>query len=141
MKLRDYIFCDDIRQEQNNKVSLMGLYNDRINYRILSASNVDLKLPMPMRLATFLRIEFEKEDQRPDSFNFTLFLNEKVLADVSGPLKMDKEQAIANISVNGEGLPLESGEIGFRLRLKKGTEDIFNKEVKLALQIQIEKQS
>ena len=139
MKLRDYSFCDDIRHELNNKLSLMGLYSDRIVFKI--GNNVDVKLPVPIRLATFLRIEFEKDDQRPDSFNFTLFLNEKTLADVSGPLKMDKAQAMANISIHGEGLPVEAGEIGFRLRLKKGHEDILDKEIKSALHVLVERQS
>ena len=114
----------------------MGLYNDRIVFKVKSEK--DLTWPQPIRLSTFLRIEFAKEDARPDRFGFKLFLDDNVLADIGGPLKMDKEQNMANISISGEGLPLKPGQIGFSLVLSHGQATLFSQEVKAALLVKTE---
>lgn len=60
MKLVDFIVCDDIRDELHNKVTLVGIYNDRIN--INTADRTKLMLPafMPC-LAVYCRIDLEDE--------------------------------------------------------------------------------
>lgn len=53
MKLIDALFCDDIRHEANNKISLMGLFNDHMVIRLDNIN--DSKWPLLINLSTLLR--------------------------------------------------------------------------------------
>ena len=54
MKLKDFIICDDIRTEINNKVSLIGVYNDALNFMVPErAINT---WPKILRLGLFIRL-------------------------------------------------------------------------------------
>lgn len=62
MKLIDFIICDDVRTEINNKVSLIGIYNDLLNFIVPEkAANT---WPKGLRLGIFIRFDFEDADEQ-----------------------------------------------------------------------------
>ena len=62
MKLKDFIVCDDIRTEINYKVSIMGVYDDIINFLVpKSAANV---WPKILRLGLFIRLALENKEEQ-----------------------------------------------------------------------------
>lgn len=116
MKFLDAIFCDDIRQEINNKLSLMGLYNDRMVLNV--NKQVEVTWPQPINLSTLLRFSFEKDEEQPDCFEFEYLLNKKSIIKINGELNNntnDKNQF--QLIINGTGIPLEPGELGFSISL------------------------
>lgn len=133
MRLLEALFCDDVRFELNNKLSLMGLYADRIVFR--AAPDKELKWPLPIRLATLLRFRLDPTDERPDSFDFEYFMNDKSIVQLSGPMKVDGAQTYMNLTLNAEGIPLELGALGFTIKLKKADKVVFSEEQKHALKI------
>jgi len=136
MRVKDIIFCDDIRYEQNNKISLMGVYNDRIVFKV--PSDAKISGPISTRLATLVRIEIESGDERPDQFTYELILNGKQLASTRGDFKVTKDQTLANIVILGEGVPLEIGKLGLKVALLSAEKQIFSAEILDALIVQIE---
>ncbi|KJR97180.1 MAG: hypothetical protein VR65_24840 [Desulfobulbaceae bacterium BRH_c16a] len=60
MKIINSIFCDDIRNEEGNKISLMGVYDDKIIFSI-TPDHKDT-WPRPFSFAVFLRVLIEKGD-------------------------------------------------------------------------------
>ena len=60
--LKDFIVCDDIRTEINNKVSLIGVYNDTINFIVPeSAANA---WPKILRLGLFIRLILDDTEKK-----------------------------------------------------------------------------
>ena len=63
MKLKDFIICDDIRMEINNKVSLIGVYNDALHFMV--PERAISTWPKILRLGFFIRLVMEDpEEQR-----------------------------------------------------------------------------
>lgn len=60
MKISNFIICDDIRFEKDNKISLMGLYEEVISFNVDSASKG--KWPKPFSFAILLRMQIEDSD-------------------------------------------------------------------------------
>jgi hypothetical protein len=116
MKFLDAIFCDDIRQELNNKLSLMGLYNDRM---VLNINNENkITWPQPINLSALLRFSLDEKNEKPDSFEFEYILNNKNIVNINGELTLsnhDKSQF--QLILNGVGIPLEPGNLGFSIKL------------------------
>jgi hypothetical protein len=133
MKLRDFSFCDEVRFERSNKISVMGLYGDLINLQSKDPS--DLKFPIFIRLATLLRFDFDKDEVKPDSFKLILKMNGNVVAEVTGSMAILTNRTQGNIAVNGEGVPIELGDIGFVVSLFNGGQELYSKEVKSAIRV------
>lgn len=135
MLLKNYIFCDDIRQEINNKFSLIGAYSDRI--LITTPKGVNITWPISLRLSIYLRIGLDKQDIIPNNFDFSLHLKNKTLINVAGnPYTIDTERRDSNIFITTEGLQVEPGDLDFNLSLKKDSQLVYDVEVKSALSIQ-----
>ena len=62
MKLIDFIICDDIRTEISNKVSLIGVYNDALNF-VVPEKAVNT-WPKGLRLGVFVRLDFEDIEEQ-----------------------------------------------------------------------------
>ena len=131
MKLREYIFCDDIRTEIGNKVSLMGIFNERI---IINAPS-NIKWPLPMRLGIYVRISFDEGEERPDEFTFVLKLKGDTIVEVKGVMPSINEST-SNLAIRGDGVPVEPGDIGFELTLLKNNKQVFQKEIRNAIVVQ-----
>lgn len=124
MVIVDYIFCDDIRTEQLNKHSLMGVFNDLI--RIQVPQHAEIKWPIPLRLCCFLRFRVGADEEIPDSFSFDYLMNGKQIVEagmVRGALTNVKCNEAASISILGQ-FPVEEGALGFRVVFKKGDKEL-----------------
>ncbi len=117
MKFIDAIFCDDIRHEINNKLSLMGLYNDQL---ILSNS-AEIKWPVSMNLSLLLRFQLEKKESNPDHFYFEFILNKKNIVTLNGKFDQNNNQTQFILAIVSS-IPLEPGDLGFIVKLYRGEE-------------------
>ena len=70
MKLKDFIICDDIRTEINNKFSLIGVYNDALNFSAPKES-ID-KWPKVVHLGFFIRFDLESIEELKSIGKFIL---------------------------------------------------------------------
>lgn len=111
MKFINAFFCDDIRFEANNKLSLMGLYSDSM------VCSQHIKLPIPARLAILLKFTLEKDDTKPRYFEFKYFLRDKELMSVNGEMQPNISNNNMQLVINAEGLMLETGELGYSIAL------------------------
>lgn len=135
MKLYDIIFCDDIRYEINNKLSLMGLYNDKIVFR------TDQKqLPPRIKLSALLRFKLEVSEEYPDRFEFEYIVNNKSLPKLDGIFQIDNNQSLTQIflTLTAEGLPLEPGNLGFSIKIHRGNKLLLSEKHKQAIQVLVE---
>jgi hypothetical protein len=75
MKIEALILCDDIRQEAGNKSSLMGIYDDEIQFTPIPGLP---SWPKGMRLAFYIKISFNSEEEikKITSFNLKTRFNE-----------------------------------------------------------------
>ena len=121
MKLDSVIFCEDIRNEINNKHTLVGIYTDRI---ILQADKPveAVKFPALSRLSCYFRFLKEDSDSSVDTFEikFMLPVPGVELPVVSGALKINLDYKYFTITIVGESIPVQPGNIGYRLTLKSG---------------------
>jgi len=79
MKLNDFIICDDVRTEVNNKVSLIGVYNDALNFIVPERSAA--LWPKAIRLGIFIRVYLEsiEELQKIGKFVLEATINDKTV--------------------------------------------------------------
>ncbi len=134
MKLYDFIFCEDVRHEMHKKLSLMGVYDDRI---VIQSSRItNIQWPVPLTLALVLRFKIESKDEIPTQFELEYFLNEQSIAKTSGPIEITSPEPTSfNLTIKGQGLPIEPGCLGFMLRIFKNRKLVFSSEQKEALRI------
>jgi len=60
MRLVDFMLCDDIRFEQYNKMSLMGIYNEALH---VEAEDLDkIKWPIGVKLGIYIRLLREQDE-------------------------------------------------------------------------------
>lgn len=137
MKLLDAIFCDDIRQELNNKLSLMGLYNDRMVLNI--NKETEIIWPQPINLSALLRFSFE-EKERPSSFEFEYLLNKRNIININGKLNINSsDKSQFQLILNGIGIPLEPGNLGFSIKLYSQKKLLLSEKNEAALIISIDR--
>jgi hypothetical protein len=135
MKFIGIIFCDDIRQERNNKFSLMGVFNDRI---ILNTDNKqpEIKWPQPMNLAALLRFAIGKDDEQPDRFELEYILNKKSILKVANELNINLiGKSEFQLVINGIGFPIEPGTLGISIKFYIKDKLIFSEDQDNVLKI------
>lgn len=136
MKFIDVIFCDDIRPELNNKFSLMGLYNDRMILNV--GKQTGIKWPQPINLAALLRFAIDKNDKQPDRFEFEYILNKKSIIEINNELNINStDTSQFQLIINGSGLPLGPGNLGFSIKLYAKNNLIFTEKQENAFKILI----
>lgn len=99
MRLHDFVLCDDIRFEQFNKVSIMGVYNEAVNVEAEDLSTI--KWPIGLRLGVYLRFIKESSDKfkvnQKSLFSLTVSRvnenQEEVLANVAGEFVFTEESS------------------------------------------------
>lgn len=131
MQLVDILVCDDIRLEINNKVSLMGLYNDRL---IFSGSPPENKEPVMTKLSVLFRFKFDDEEKTPNKFEFEYFHNDKSLGKLNGVFQSAAQFSMANLIIN-IGVPLQPGDLGFSIKLFAEMQQIFSEKKMAAMKI------
>lgn len=61
MKVLNFIICDDIRNELGNKKSLMGIYDDTIEF--IATPEIKNIWPKMFRIGIYAKIKLEDEDE------------------------------------------------------------------------------
>lgn len=136
MRLRDIVFCDDLRTEINNKFSLMGIYADRIVFKFENAEAE--RWPLPVKLCLVLRILVDEKDPDVDFFVFNFKLNGKATEPLSGDVKIRPEQSLITLNIVIDGLPVEKGVLGFDLKLLSKDKEVFSVSENEALKVMSE---
>ena len=62
MKLSSFLICDDIRQELGNKQSLIGIYDDTLNFDV--PLNISNKWPKVIKLGVFIKLMFDDDTEK-----------------------------------------------------------------------------
>jgi hypothetical protein len=116
MKLNCFLICDDIRNELGNKQSLIGVYDDVINFSVTQA---DIgKWPKVIKLGLYIKLEFENKSEK-DSFQrikLEYVINDEpvVLFDNSRPESLATDLKGINIgAVVNQFVIKGSGELNF----------------------------
>lgn len=136
MKLRDIIFCDDVRTETHNKFSLMGIYTDRIVFKFDNPETE--RWPLPVKLCLVLRISVDDKDPEVDFFLFNFKINGKNSEPLSGEVKMKRQQSLMTLNIVMDGLPVEKGALGFDLKLLSNKKEVFTVSQEEALKVMSE---
>ena len=117
-QIAEFILCEDIREEVNGKVSLIGLYRDELSF----LDGGDTRWPRALRHAVFIRVRHLPSER----INITLKVEHEGtnLFEFGGPYevtaaaKKGEVNVNANLAINVPGL----GELLTRLSIenKKG---------------------
>ena len=117
MFLKDFIICDDIRQEIWNKQTLIGVYDDTLDFYVDDIKND--KWPKIMKTATYLRIQKEEKDVFPDKFKVTFFYESKPFLAAEGNIPENPRniQLITIFIINNNFIYPGPGQYTFKLEL------------------------
>jgi len=134
MKLIDTLFCDDIRVEVNNKISLMGLYNDRIVFR--SYEKKIFEWPIKMDLAILIRLMINNKDKKPISFTFEAFSNDKSIAKIEGNMDLSNfDNSVFCLILTTKNIDLNPGNFGYSIKINDNKNEYLHHVNKSALKI------
>ena len=113
MIVTDFIVCDDIRSELGMKLSLMGIYNDRIRLQLRPGTSIDW--PTGIKLGIYIRAEIDSE-KSSSAFKLQAAFNDINLLEVTGPLTRVSDSKVSVIQIVVPSFPLMGlGEIHFSL--------------------------
>ena len=84
MKETEFILCEDVRTEADDKVSLMGVMTREVTLQ----ADPSAKAPLRMRLAVFVGIDVEEGDV-PATFELGIKLGEKIVLSLKGNVSRD----------------------------------------------------
>ena len=115
MKLLNFIICDDIRNELGNKHSLMGIYDDTIEFQVTPDNQNTW--PKLLRIGIYAKVKTE-DDEEVFKFKIRMKYNEKetVLLDRILTLPKIKTSKKINIAFVHSAFKFEnSGNITFFL--------------------------
>ena len=134
MKLIDFIVCDDIRQEVGGKVTLVGVYEDRI--MINAPSPEAVRWPVQLKLGFFIRLFNDETAPDMDGFDLQVRCNSKIICRLSGPLQITPQQGLMNLFFVNSAIrfPTE-GRLSVALIFKKA-QDVVH-EIKPDLSIRV----
>lgn len=120
MKLINFLVCDDIRVEIGNKHSIIGLYDDAINFSV----PVEKKdsWPKTMKLGIFVRAQFddEKELETIKSFQLEATLTGHKNTIAKGALNLNEKRKAKGINLAAVFEPFafeNSGDMELKLIL------------------------
>jgi len=127
MEVRDFIVCDDIRQEIGRKHTIVGVYDESIEFFVPRAEAG--KWPKALKLGFFIRVRFEEKDQLPDKFSLhVVFENSDEQLIGEGKLDIGSKTRKRNLNIvlvhNRFPLPKQS-TMKFNLRFYNQEKQIF----------------
>jgi hypothetical protein len=134
MKLIDFIVCDDIRQEIGGKITLVGVYEDRLMINAPSPDKV--RWPVQLKLGFFIRMLNDGTAPEMDNFDLQVHCNKKTICRLSGPLKIKKQHGLMNLFFVNSAVRFPSeGTLSVTLFFKKADDVVF--EIKPDLNIKV----
>ncbi len=83
MKVIDFIFCDDVRREIGNKITLVGVYNEKLT---ITPQEKSIEWPLNFNLGVYARFLIEPTDPEFDSFQFTFTHNSEPIVKIKGSI-------------------------------------------------------
>lgn len=121
MKIKELIVCDDIRQEIGNKITLVGIYSDKINIQLLPGA--EIKWPIAMRLGTFVRFEDEQVDKDIDMIELEYSIGNKTVLNAGGPLVKPIDSSISSFITVIQYFPItQQGDLNITVKFRTGTD-------------------
>lgn len=115
MKLLNFIICDDIRQELGNKHSLMGLYDDSIDFQVTPDNQNTW--PKSLRIGIYAKVKLE-DNEKAFKFKIRMKYNKKETVLVDNILPQSETNPFHKIVitlVNGNFVFENPGNITFFL--------------------------
>ncbi|MBM4310933.1 MAG: hypothetical protein FJ119_08310 [Deltaproteobacteria bacterium] len=136
MKLIDFIICDDIRQEIGGKVTLVGVYEDRI---MINAPSPDaVRWPVQLKLGFFIRLLNDGSLAEVDGFDLQVRCNAKMICRLSGPISIPPRQGLLNLFFVNSAVRIPSeGTLSVALIFKKGADGVHEIRPDLNIQVRI----
>ena len=114
MKLINFIICDDIRPEVGNKLSLMGVYSESINFH--STAGSDDQWPKIKRIGLYVLIETEEGENLKDLHSF------KIQIDYNGEIQTIGESEIPPPNLKTQkGVAIQAILDRFKFKEQTGT--------------------
>jgi len=136
MKLIDFIICDDIRQEVGGKVTLVGVYEDRLMINVPSPDAV--RWPVQLRLGFFLRLLNDGNAPDIDGFDLQVRCSGKMICRLSGPLKIPPRHGLLNLFfVNSSVRIPAEGRLGVTLIFKHAGDAVCEIKPDLGIQVAV----
>jgi len=136
MKLIDFIICDDIRQEVGGKVTLVGVYEDRI--MINAPSPEAVRWPVKLKLGFFIRLLNDGTAPDMDSFDLQVLCNKKIICRLSGPLQATPRKGLMNLFfVNSAVRFPAEGLLSVALIFKKAEEIVYKIRPDLSIRVAV----
>jgi hypothetical protein len=118
VKILDFILCEDIRKEVGNKHTLIGVFDEELNF--LVPEGVKDVWPKPIRVGMFIRIKLEENDIKPDRFELTFLYEGKAFGGGHGLIKIVNESKMMNFIFTHNQFPISGeGKISFVLKFYK----------------------
>ncbi len=140
MKLIDFIVCDDIRQEIGGKITLVGVYEDRIMINTPSPDSV--RWPIKLKLGFFIRLLNDGTAPDMDGFDLQVLCNKKIICRLSGPLQITPRQGLMNLFfVNSAVRFPAEGRLNVALIFKKGEEIVHEIKPDLSIRVAVAAQN
>jgi len=136
MKLIDFIVCDDIRQEIGGKVTLVGVYEDRININAPAPDAV--RWPVKLKLGFFIRLLNDGSAPDMDGFDLLVLCEKKIICRLSGPLQVTPQQGLMNLFfVNSAVRFPTEGRLSVALIFKKTDEVVHEIRPDLSIRVAV----
>jgi hypothetical protein len=88
MEIKLFLICDDIRNELGNKMSILGIYDESIEFSIIP--EVQNQWPKGMKLACFAKFSVDENDRNIKSFKFMSIQNNEKNIIAQGILQIEK---------------------------------------------------
>ena len=96
MKLLNFIICDDIRNELGNKHSLMGIYDDSIEFQVTPDNQNTW--PKLLRIGIYAKVKTE-ENEEVSRFKIRIKYNEKETVLLDRILNLPKIKTSKKINI------------------------------------------
>ncbi len=143
MKVIDFIICDDIRQEVGNKLTVVGIYNDRVKIETKYPSA--LQFPIPFRLGVFVRLLVEQDDDCGDELAFALDVKHNgedlFSADCTAQIANRPQgngRVIVSVPLLANIIPIKgAGKMEFNLSVNSGGKVIFRYQPEYDFEIEV----
>lgn len=137
VKIKDFIFCDDIRSEIGRKFSIMGIYSDKIRIKTKAQKLQKIRLP----LSAFIKLSLASvANGKEFIFDIDISFEEVKVAKLEGELNFGDENFLTLPINRFEMIVEKQGVVKFNLVIKdKGGNAILNHEE--ALEVVIEESS
>jgi hypothetical protein len=121
MIVKNIIICDDIRFENGNKLSAMGLYGSSLNLNVPPNLKKETAMPLYLALLITLQRQSNEDELREFSVNITISLGDVHFAGMAAKAEIANNDLILHIPVPRFALPVhQTTTLRAHVQIKKG---------------------